>query len=108
MKLIIESLKNLLKKPFTQKYPKERPNIPHRLRGKHKYNKEKCVYCGLCARYCPSDAITVDREKKEWSVDIGKCLFCEQCADMCPTKCLTLGTDFEFAELDRGKFVFRG
>lgn len=108
MKLTIECVKNVLKKPFTQKYPKERPDVPSGLRGKHVYDKEKCVYCGLCARYCPSNAISVDREKKEWSVDIGKCLFCEQCAEVCPTKCLVLGTDFEIAEVDKGRFVFRG
>ncbi|MFH1127778.1 MAG: 4Fe-4S binding protein [archaeon] len=107
MKITIESLKNVLKKPFTQRYPYERPIVPSRLRGKHIYNKEKCIFCGLCARYCPSNAIDVDREKKEWQVDLGKCLFCEQCAEVCPTKCLLLGTEFEIAESDKGNFVLK-
>ena len=106
MKMIIESLKNSAKKPFTQLYPYERPKIPERLRGRHKYVKEKCTYCGLCAHFCPSNAITVDREKKRWVVDLGKCLFCEQCAEVCPTKCLTLGTEFEIADNNKEKFIY--
>lgn len=106
MKMLKESILNAIKKPFTQKYPKERPIVPDRLRAKHKYDKEKCIYCGLCSRYCPSDAITVDKEKKKWVVDLGRCLFCEQCAEVCPTKCLVLGTEFEIADSDKTKFVF--
>lgn len=107
MKIIVESLKNALKKPFTKKYPHERPLIPERLRGKHKYDKKKCIYCGLCAKYCPSNAIIVERDAKMWEVDLGKCLFCEQCAEVCPTKCLVLGTEFEIAKSDKDKFMMK-
>ena len=43
MKLIGEAIKNLVRKPFTVKYPKERPKIPEGLRGKLKHFEEKCL-----------------------------------------------------------------
>ncbi len=83
MKLVEEALRTLFRKPFTQRYPKERPSVPPGLRGKLEHSREKCVYCGLCDRYCPSDAIEVDVKNKVWTHDLGKCLFCGQCEDVC-------------------------
>ena len=50
---------------------------------------EDCVFCGLCMRNCPEEAITVDRAAKSWSVDHDKCCRCGLCASKCPKKCLS-------------------
>lgn len=50
----------------------------------------KCVYCTLCAKKCPQEAITVDRASKSWSVDTEKCVGCGLCAASCPKKCITM------------------
>ncbi len=52
-------------------------------------DKDSCVFCGLCARNCPADAITVDRAAKSWEVDKEQCLKCGMCIEKCPKKCLT-------------------
>ena len=49
-----------------------------------------CVYCGLCAKNCPCDALTVDRKEKVWKVDEDACVKCGACVDKCPKKCLSL------------------
>ena len=33
-----------------------------------------CVFCTLCARKCPAEAITVDRAEKKWELDRDACL----------------------------------
>lgn len=40
-------------------------------------NKEACVFCGLCVKACPADAIKVDRKAKTWEVDKDACAKCE-------------------------------
>ena len=52
---------------------------------------DDCVYCGLCVKQCPADALTVDRKEKIWEVDKEKCVKCGLCVDKCPKKCLALG-----------------
>ena len=47
-----------------------------------------CIYCGICARNCPMEAITVDRKAKSWKVDHDKCVMCAICNDKCPKKAL--------------------
>ena len=58
--------------------------------GKPVNDASKCVYCTLCAKKCPQDAITVDRAAKSWVLDAEKCVGCGICAASCPKKCLTL------------------
>lgn len=52
---------------------------------------EDCVYCGLCAKVCPADALKVDRKEKIWEVDKEACAKCEACVEKCPKKCLSIG-----------------
>lgn len=108
MRLIREALRNLTKKPFTQKYPKEKVKIPENYRGKHIHFREKCIYCGICARYCPTGAITVNLKNKKWSVDLGKCIFCSLCEYVCHTipkkDAIKLGKEFELAN-EKKEFV---
>lgn len=53
-------------------------------------NKDECVYCGLCAKVCPADALKVDRKEKIWEVDQDACAKCGACVDKCPKKCLSM------------------
>ena len=52
---------------------------------------DTCVFCGLCAKACPEDAIKVDRKAKSWEVDKEACIKCGACIDKCPKKSLSFG-----------------
>jgi len=45
-------------------------------------NGEKCTGCTLCAKKCPSNAITGE-VKKAHSIDMEKCVKCGKCAEVC-------------------------
>ena len=49
-----------------------------------------CVYCTLCAKKCPQEAIEVERASKTWKLDGEKCIGCGLCAASCPKKCLNM------------------
>ncbi len=44
---------------------------------------DDCKACGLCAEYCPADAITLDEVKAH--IDQDKCIGCAECLAMCRT-----------------------
>jgi CO/xanthine dehydrogenase Mo-binding subunit len=74
---------------------KDLHNLPYRpqpeAEGIFRLNAgESCVYCGLCVRKCPYNAITVDCKKKLWRVRDDLCMECGACAMDCPKHCLTL------------------
>ena len=59
--------------------------------GKKPVNQtEQCVYCGLCAKKCPQEAISVNRQEKKWMLEKEKCVGCGICASACPKKCLNM------------------
>lgn len=73
-------------KPKTEPSEKQAPAGS----GKPSADTDKCVYCTLCAKKCPQEAITVDRKKKVWKLDEEKCVECGICASSCPKKAIEM------------------
>ncbi|MCK5628500.1 hydrogenase iron-sulfur subunit, partial [Candidatus Bathyarchaeota archaeon] len=53
-------------------------------------NADKCTGCGLCARVCPYNAITIDKEKKEANVVEAACAGCGTCGAECPFEAIEM------------------
>ncbi len=91
-------LKAAPKKPAPKPAPAEggaapaaaAPAIQPRGDGKPAQDPNKCVYCTLCAKKCPSEALTVDRKEKTWVLDEDKCVGCGTCRDVCPKDAIVL------------------
>ena len=94
----------------TMQYPDERPILAPRFRGLPelqigKDGREKCVACGLCARVCPSQCISVEgaedetnrRYPKVYELDAFRCIFCGFCEEACPVRAIILRDTFELA-----------
>ena len=58
--------------------------------GKPSADTDKCVYCTLCAKKCPQEAITVDRKEKVWKLNEEKCVECGICVSSCPKKAIEM------------------
>jgi ferredoxin len=44
-----------------------------------------CTGCGLCAKRCPVEAISIDESKGSPVIDMGICIGCGVCARFCPS-----------------------
>lgn len=82
--------KRLGKGPSTIRYPAEPAKRYEGSRGQIEIIIEDCIYCGLCSRHCPSDAILVDKPSRTWTIDRFRCISCNSCAEACPKNCLKL------------------
>jgi formate hydrogenlyase subunit 6/NADH:ubiquinone oxidoreductase subunit I len=88
--MVRRSLRNLVSRPATRRYPTEiRPRFAG-ARGTLEFDVETCNYCMLCARRCPAAAITVNREARTWAIEQLTCIACGVCVDVCAKKSLTM------------------
>jgi ech hydrogenase subunit F len=88
------ALKNLGTKPATLMYPLKKREFYERTRGHIEIKSEDCIYCGICAKRCPTAAIGVDKPGKTWRIDRLKCIQCNACAENCPKKCLSMKNEY--------------
>jgi formate hydrogenlyase subunit 6/NADH:ubiquinone oxidoreductase subunit I len=82
--------KSFFRKPATLMYPQKRREYCAITRGKIFNNIEKCIFCGQCGRRCPTGAITVMKDTREYDLRSLQCITCGYCVEVCPVKCLTM------------------
>ncbi|MCR5625323.1 MAG: 4Fe-4S binding protein [Lachnospiraceae bacterium] len=64
---------------------------------------DRCIFCAMCARNCPANAITVDRQNKMWTIDEGRCIDCGLCELNCPRHCLDIKAESNYYNADGSK-----
>ena len=81
-------MRSLAGKPATLMYPVIPREWKERTRGRIEIEIDDCIFCGICSRKCPTDAITVVRDEKKWSIERMGCIQCSCCVEVCPKDCL--------------------
>lgn len=62
-------------------------NKPRRFYSRVRIDAEKCIGCGLCARICPLNNISISGKVAAAG---DKCTMCYRCANKCPKQAITL------------------
>ena len=83
-------VRNAFSRPATRLYPAVKRQPPPGTRGRLDIEIDKCSYCTLCDKRCPSNAIKVDRTAKQWTLNPYACIVCGYCVEACPKKCLSM------------------
>lgn len=70
------------------------------------YINEHCVFCGTCAKTCPSGCIN----SKDKTIDNETCIKCLKCLEACPTKAIRYGIPEKKTEfsLKRRQLIIAG
>jgi formate hydrogenlyase subunit 6/NADH:ubiquinone oxidoreductase subunit I len=113
MSVLREMFENLLSRPITILYPKEKVPIPAAFRGRVALHDDNCIGCSKCSLVCPVHAITMvdsQREvefrgkslarKKRPQVKIFKCIRCGLCERHCPTGAIYLKNELSSSGTD--------
>ena len=102
------TLGSVFKQPETVCYPLVRKPVPKGKRGIVECAIVECIFCGMCARCCPADAIKVDKSDNTWSLNRYRCVQCASCVDKCLQDCLSMSTDSPQVVAKISKIVLRG
>ena len=90
-------LKSLCKKSSTHIYPHAPMPKDPIVRGHVEIDIDSCIFCNICTRKCPVDAISVDRPNREWEIAHFQCIVCNACVEACPKKCLYMRPELAVA-----------
>jgi ech hydrogenase subunit F len=83
-------LKNLFEGHATRLYPQAEREPFESVRGDLHNDVEKCIFCGICQRTCPSFCLEVRKQERLWVYQPFSCVFCGLCVEKCPTGCLSM------------------
>ncbi len=86
--------RNLLGGPATLMYPAKPRTYTPITRGRVENDIDKCIFCGMCSRRCPTYAIIITKNSREWQIDRLKCCTCNLCVEICPVKCLSMENQY--------------
>ncbi|MFA5928760.1 MAG: 4Fe-4S dicluster domain-containing protein [Candidatus Margulisiibacteriota bacterium] len=101
-------IRSLCSKPATLMYPFVLRKYTANARGSISIKISDCIYCGICQKKCPTNAITVYRDNKAWEIDRLKCISCNCCVEVCPKKCLLMDTQYSPSMLTKTRESFFG
>jgi NADH-quinone oxidoreductase subunit I len=116
---------HLFRRKFTRQYPEEKPPLYGKYRGaptlvKDPDGRVKCVSCQLCEFVCPPKAIritpgfrpeeaadaNVEKEPKDFVIDMTRCIYCGYCEEVCPEEAIFLLRDFAITGYRREELRF--
>ncbi len=60
---------------------------------KPKVKIENCTGCNVCIKYCPTEALTIDKNKKTILFNPEKCTGCAECIHVCKQKVFSIPWD---------------
>lgn len=98
-------LKNLFSGPVTLMYPKRQRTFTAITRGRVENDIQRCIFCKMCARRCPTYAIVVTKETREWQIDRLKCCTCNLCVEVCPVQCLSMENHYAAPVAERADAI---
>lgn len=101
-------LRNCTRRPKTRLYPVEERQLFPKTRGQIKFELDKCIFCTLCAKRCPTNAISVDRKEKILVFDPFRCIVCEACIEGCAKDAFTLVEKWRSPNTQKYTEVFKG
>lgn len=103
---MLSVLKNRFEQGYrTCKYPKEKPAVFSRYRGRPDINRDADPsVIQACADACPQDAIDVGKKR----IDMGRCVFCGTCERVSGGAFVTFTGDFEISTAQRADLLTDG
>jgi ech hydrogenase subunit F len=88
-------LRNLVSRPATRLYPlAPARELPPGVKGKIRFDLDKCDHCGDCERVCPSNAIQIQLEAKQTTYSTFNCIYCGACVEACLQNAISQDTAY--------------